>query len=196
MVTCPPCTINLSINRSINQFWRVWINQFNFEVSVGLVELLATLRDGRSSSIAGEKRTSSQAGARLPPNKRPCSTLPPKAGREALSNRVHRRVILRDFGDPIYKARSLPVLLGALADCVEGHQSLRQKAGLLHRDISIGNLVARKDGRGMLIDLDLAAKEERSSASGAKGKTGTRAFMAIGVPSPSTRRGKDLALDP
>jgi hypothetical protein len=60
------------------------------------------LRDGRSSSIAGEKRTSSQAGARLPPNKRPCSTLPPKAGREALSNRVHRRVILRDFGDPIY----------------------------------------------------------------------------------------------
>jgi serine/threonine protein kinase len=73
------------------------------------------------------------------------------------------------------------VLLGALADCVEGHQSLRQKAGLLHRDISIGNLVVRKDGRGMLIDLDLAAKEERSSASGAKGRTGTRAFMAIGV---------------
>jgi hypothetical protein len=32
-----------------------------------------------------------------------------------------------------------------------------------------------------LIDLDLAVKEQRISASGAKGKTGTRAFMAIGA---------------
>lgn len=32
-----------------------------------------------------------------------------------------------------------------------------------------------------LIDLDLAVKEQREVASGAKGKTGTRAFMAIGV---------------
>jgi hypothetical protein len=32
-----------------------------------------------------------------------------------------------------------------------------------------------------LIDLDLAIKEPREVASGAKGKTGTRAFMAIGA---------------
>ncbi|KAH6988698.1 hypothetical protein EDB80DRAFT_555094, partial [Ilyonectria destructans] len=32
-----------------------------------------------------------------------------------------------------------------------------------------------------LIDLDLAIKEKREGASGAKGKTGTRAFMAIGA---------------
>jgi hypothetical protein len=32
-----------------------------------------------------------------------------------------------------------------------------------------------------LIDLDLAIKESRDGASGARGKTGTRAFMAIGV---------------
>jgi hypothetical protein len=38
-----------------------------------------------------------------------------------------------------------------------------------------------KDNRGFLIDLDLAIKEQRISASGAKGKTGTRAFMAIGA---------------
>jgi hypothetical protein len=31
-----------------------------------------------------------------------------------------------------------------------------------------------------LIDLDLAIREERDGASGANGKTGTRAFMAIG----------------
>ncbi|KAH8742256.1 hypothetical protein F5883DRAFT_674415 [Diaporthe sp. PMI_573] len=32
-----------------------------------------------------------------------------------------------------------------------------------------------------LIDLDLAIREQREGASGAKGKTGTRAFMAIGA---------------
>ena len=38
-----------------------------------------------------------------------------------------------------------------------------------------------KDNRGFLIDLDLTIKEQRISASGAKGKTGTRAFIAIGA---------------
>ena len=32
-----------------------------------------------------------------------------------------------------------------------------------------------------LIDLDLAVREQREGASGARGKTGTRAFMAIGA---------------
>jgi hypothetical protein len=35
--------------------------------------------------------------------------------------------------------------------------------------------------RSFLIDLDLAIKEQRERSSGARGKTGTRAFMAIGV---------------
>lgn len=98
-----------------------------------------------------------------------------------LPNRVHRRVILSDHGMPIYDAGSRPLLLAALADCIEGHESLRQKAGLLHRDISVGNLMVGKDSRGFLIDLDLAIEEQRIAASGAKGKTGTRAFMAIGA---------------
>ena len=98
-----------------------------------------------------------------------------------LPNRVHRRLILSDYGIPIYKAGSRQALLAALADCIEGHESLRQTAGLLHRDISIGNLMVGEDNRGFLIDLDLAIHEQRVSASGAKGKTGTRAFMAIGA---------------
>jgi hypothetical protein len=35
--------------------------------------------------------------------------------------------------------------------------------------------------QSFLIDLDLAVKEQRERVSGARGKTGTRAFMAIGV---------------
>ncbi|KAM7191172.1 hypothetical protein V8F33_009043 [Rhypophila sp. PSN 637] len=138
-------------------------------------------RIGRSSSIAGAKRSSHEAGAPLPPSKRLCSTSPTKAGSDALPNRIHRRVVLSDYGIPIYEASSREALLAALADCIEGHESLRQKAGLLHRDISIGNLMISKDSGGFLIDLDLAVREQRVGASGAKGKTGTRAFMAIGA---------------
>jgi hypothetical protein len=57
---------------------------------------------------------------------------------------------------------------------------------LLQGDISTGNLIVN-DNEGnpswsaFLIDLDLAIKEEREGPSGARGKTGTRAFMAIGL---------------
>ena len=144
-----------------------------------------TPRKGRSSSAAGTKRSSSQAGAPLPPSKRACSVSPTKAGSDALSNREHRRVILRDYGEPIYKASSRTSLLAALEGCIEGHESL-YTAGLLHRDISINNLMVNEGDDNpslpsFLIDLDLAVRVQREGTSGAKGKTGTRAFMAIGA---------------
>ncbi|WPJ64074.1 hypothetical protein SMAC4_13738 [Sordaria macrospora] len=140
-------------------------------------------RKGHSTSIAGKKRSSSQTDAALPSSKRSCTVSPTS---DALPNRVHRRVILRDYGQPIYKASSRAALLAALKGCIDGHESLWRKAGLLHRDISINNLMINEDPsnpswRSFLIDLDLAVRKERESASGAKGMTGTRAFMAIGV---------------
>ncbi|KAH8661037.1 hypothetical protein BGZ61DRAFT_485586 [Ilyonectria robusta] len=141
-------------------------------------------RKGRSSS-AGTKRPPSETDAALPPTKRSCSASPTKASIDAMPNRVHRRVILRDYGKPIYKASSRVALLAALEACIEGHQSLR-KVGFLHRDISINNLMINEDDenpsrRAFLVDLDLAIRDQRQDTSGAKGKTGTRAFMAIGA---------------
>ncbi|OAQ57431.1 FunK1 protein kinase [Pochonia chlamydosporia 170] len=145
---------------------------------------LSISRKGRSSS-SGVKRPSSETDAALPPSKRSCSASPTKPNPDALSNRIHRRVILRDYGKPIYKASSRAALLAALVGCIEGHESLH-KAGFLHRDISINNLMMNENKenpswRAFLIDLDLAIREHRDGASGAMGKTGTRAFMAIGA---------------
>ncbi|KUI73383.1 hypothetical protein VM1G_08934 [Cytospora mali] len=144
-----------------------------------------TLRKGRST--AGLKRSSSQTGASLPLSKRTCSTSSIKAAGSPDSNRVHRRVVLRDFGVPIYNASSPASLLRGLEGCIEGHESL-YKAGFLHRDISINNLMINEDNdsdnpswSAFLIDLDLAIREQRDGVSGAKGMTGTRAFMAIGA---------------
>ncbi|KAM4064203.1 hypothetical protein HRG_007198 [Hirsutella rhossiliensis] len=148
-------------------------------------QLLREATDKGRSSGAGVKRPSSEMDAALPPCKRSGSTSPVKASIEALPNRIHRRVILRDYGKPIYNASSPVALLATLEGCIEGHQSL-YKAGFLHRDISINNLMINEDDenpsqRAFLIDLDLAIKAQREGASGAKGKTGTRAFMAIGA---------------
>ncbi|OAA64234.1 Protein kinase-like domain protein [Niveomyces insectorum RCEF 264] len=136
---------------------------------------------------SGSKRSSSQTAAQLPPTKRLHSASSTKAGSAVvLANRVHRRVILRDYGKPIYEASSPAALLQALRGCIEGHESLH-RAGFLHRDISINNLIINEDDSTnaswpcFLIDLDLAIRVQRVGASGAKGKTGTRAFMAIGA---------------
>jgi tRNA A-37 threonylcarbamoyl transferase component Bud32 len=84
---------------------------------------------------------------------------------------------------PIYKASSRSALLAAFERCIQGHESL-YKAGLLHRDISVNNLMINEDDdnpswSSFLIDLDLAIKELREAAIRVKGKTGARAFMAV-----------------
>lgn len=54
-----------------------------------------------------------------------------------------------DHEIPIYYNASSPeVLLAVLTDCIKGHKSLRKKASLLYRDISIGNFMVSKDNRG------------------------------------------------
>ncbi|KAH6705767.1 hypothetical protein EV126DRAFT_457884 [Verticillium dahliae] len=88
------------------------------------------------------------------PSKRSYSASPTKADKKALPNRIYRRVILCDYGKPIYTASTRSALLLAPEGCIKGHESLR-KAGFLHRDVS--------------------------GVSGLKGKTGTRAFIAIGA---------------
>ncbi len=82
------------------------------------------------------------------------------AGANALPNRVHRRVILSDYGTPIYEASSRVTLLSALKCCIHGHEAL-YKAGYLHRDILLHNLMIGEGRRGdswpaLLIDLDFA----------------------------------------
>ncbi|KAF2834372.1 hypothetical protein M501DRAFT_902888, partial [Patellaria atrata CBS 101060] len=97
-------------------------------------------------------------------------------------NRVHRRVILQDYGQEIYNAKTPTALLSAIKDCIEGYESLYNEASLIHRDISINNLMIHgSTGKGFIIDLDLAIDRDRAAPSGSRGRTGTSAFMAIAV---------------
>ncbi|KAF2179316.1 hypothetical protein K469DRAFT_301144 [Zopfia rhizophila CBS 207.26] len=143
------------------------------------------LRTGRSSSVARRKQSSSYTSAPLPPTKRTCSSSPVK-GKRVTANRVHRRVIVRDYGKAIYKASSRTSLLAALEGCIEGYKSLHTKAAMLQRDILPSNLIINKEDdnpswHAFIINLDLAIKKQQEKSSGAREKTGTRAFIAISV---------------
>lgn len=143
-------------------------------------------RAGRSSVI-GRKRSSDCVDPVLPPpSKRTQSSSPTKRAANGPPNRVHRRVIVQDYGQPIYESSSRVALLVGMEGCIAGYESLYSKAGLLQSDISPRNLLVNEDEgnsswRSFLIDLDLAIRAQRDKSSGARGKTGTRAFMAIGV---------------
>lgn len=99
-------------------------------------------------------------------------------------NRVHSRILMRK-GREIYNFDTPQELLLGLHDAIEGHRSLYQ-AGILHRDISIFNIMlalgTRSDSkRGFLIDLDMAIEIANLEPSTAPHRTGTREFMAIEV---------------
>ncbi|KUI73954.1 hypothetical protein VM1G_09464 [Cytospora mali] len=147
-------------------------------------DMLSTPQQGHS--IAGTKRLSSQTDAIMPPKKRQAHSVPLTKAPGNVQNRIRRRIIMSDYGKPIYKAGSHATLLRAFKDCIQGHQSLRSEAGLLHRDISINNMMVNEKTHdspwtGFLIDLDYSIQEAQLLASGARDRTGTKAFMAIGV---------------
>ncbi|KAG6025878.1 hypothetical protein E4U19_002897 [Claviceps sp. Clav32 group G5] len=132
-----------------------------------------------------------EEGSGLHPRKKICSSPPTDIATEPriekpneLRNRVHRRVIVQDYGKAIYKASSRQALLACLEGCIKGHQSLYE-AGILHRDISINNLMINEESETnqsfpyFLIDLDHAIKVDPNVLPNKRTKIGTRAFMAI-----------------
>jgi hypothetical protein len=83
---------------------------------------------GRSRSTA-RKGSSSSLNAPLPPNKRSCSTSPhADKGRSELLNRIHRCIILRDYGKYIYKASSRVAMLVVLEGNITGMRHSRDSS--------------------------------------------------------------------
>lgn len=154
---------------------------------------------GRGPSQSLSRKRSSSSSQTAPPasNKRSRSSRRSKDTGTLTHNRVHRRVITKDAGTPIYKASSPVAIINGFIGAIygkcaginiktisltcSGHESLLN-AGILHRDVSIGNIMlTEKEDDGFLIDLDLAIRSSDDQASGAPSKTGTKIFMAIGA---------------
>lgn len=95
-----------------------------FEAGSNTVE---TARKGRTG-IGSGKRTRSSSGidASSPPSKRTCSSSHTKSDQSHINrSRVHRRVIVRDYGKPLYRASSRIAMLAAMESCIEGMKLVR-----------------------------------------------------------------------
>ncbi|PPQ94988.1 hypothetical protein CVT25_003740 [Psilocybe cyanescens] len=101
-------------------------------------------------------------------------------------NRIFSRIVLQAYGQSIRHFDSKLHLLYAFRDAVAGHRNLWM-SGILHRDVSIDNVLLGQDGskegnRGVLIDFDMAIKVDRiRKPSQHLIRTGTRAFQSIAV---------------
>ncbi|KAF9520319.1 hypothetical protein BS47DRAFT_1335924 [Hydnum rufescens UP504] len=101
----------------------------------------------------------------------------------------HYRMALGDVGRPLTSFRSSRELVNAIADAMEGHQDAFERANILHRDISVGNILIKDDGRGMLIDWDLSVNNsDPVSAARRMKRTGTWQFISISLLLNTSRR--------
>ncbi|PFH47952.1 hypothetical protein AMATHDRAFT_6258 [Amanita thiersii Skay4041] len=72
--------------------------------------------------------------------------------------RVQTRLVMKGMGYPLKHSVSCLELVTALRDCINIHKQMYLN-GVLHRDISLGNLLIQTNGAGQLIDFDRAKRE-------------------------------------
>ncbi|KAJ1641609.1 hypothetical protein LPJ64_006433, partial [Coemansia asiatica] len=97
--------------------------------------------------------------------------------------RVHKRIATTPIGLPISKAKSVPELLIIVADVMRCHHAIYEECRILHRDVSINNIMfCRTPGggvAGLLIDFDHAMDEEHENDKPHDMRTGTMPYMSI-----------------
>ncbi|PFH46480.1 hypothetical protein AMATHDRAFT_69759 [Amanita thiersii Skay4041] len=69
--------------------------------------------------------------------------------------RVQTRIVMKGSGYPLTYASSCLEIATVLRDCISLHKKM-YLSGVLHRDVSLGNILIMNNGSGRLIDLDRA----------------------------------------
>ncbi|TFY76453.1 hypothetical protein EWM64_g7557 [Hericium alpestre] len=105
-----------------------------------------------------------------------------------LEIRIHRRIVLKDCGTPIQNFSTRRELVGVFIDTIKTHRALHDLKKILHRDISLRNIMIFENGSlpgkrpGLLIDIDYSVKTDREFDTDLTNhRTGTLPFMAIDV---------------
>ncbi|KAF8447201.1 hypothetical protein L210DRAFT_3641170 [Boletus edulis BED1] len=91
----------------------------------------------------------------------------------------HYRLVHGIVGRPLFKFECTKQLLTAVFDALQAHAHAVNCARILHCDISSGNIILTDEGRGLLIDWELAEMMDKCGSEG--GRTGTWPFMSANL---------------
>ncbi|KAG2095105.1 uncharacterized protein F5147DRAFT_778800 [Suillus discolor] len=94
----------------------------------------------------------------------------------AIIPHIHYRLVLNIVGKQLCEFASSHQLVTAVRDALIAHKDTYHKAGVLHQDLSAGNIVIH-DGKGILIDWDLSKLIDIKGARQVT-RTGTWQFMS------------------
>lgn len=94
------------------------------------------------------------------------------------------RIVMEVYGPDISRYKSRYQLVSALRSAIKAHRNLHTQAGVLHRDISILNILLGDEDSldAFLIDMDMAIFHENPPCeTSAQKRTGTRNYQSIEV---------------
>ncbi|KAH9017101.1 hypothetical protein EDB83DRAFT_191348 [Lactarius deliciosus] len=103
---------------------------------------------------------------------------------------VHYRLVLETLGEPLHTFKSTRELCKVIRDAITAHTGAYERVGILHRDVSAGNILITEERSGILIDWDLSKKvvKDGSGTQRQHSRTGTWQFISIArLRDPSTR---------
>ena len=156
------------------------------------VDVMSGIRQGHTPTMrAGLILQETQPRPGRPTVEFTTAQMPPGAP----ENRLLTRIALSPVGEPLTLVTNndeVKSLLLSILSALIAHRELYFDRGILHRDISINNILQTADGiansNGLLIDLDYALEVgipggsgTRAGRSGAPHRTGTLPFMAIPI---------------
>ncbi|KAJ7057793.1 hypothetical protein C8F01DRAFT_1028070 [Mycena amicta] len=116
---------------------------------------------------------------------------------QAARQHQHYRLVLNAVGRPLVEFGSTYELVKCVLDAVQAHSDAWTKAGVEHRDVSVGNIiiiVLNGIARGLLIDWELSRYESDEHAR-AYERTGTRQFMSARLSATTEQQARELADD-
>ncbi|RPB21138.1 hypothetical protein L211DRAFT_453407 [Terfezia boudieri ATCC MYA-4762] len=136
-------------------------------------------REERPKPVPILNESRKRAGSQLE-SSRPSKTNKPKDS-EVVQARARSFMVVRNVGKPLNSGIRPLNLAETLRDAINCHRSLYEKAGILHCDVSIYNIMRMRSTsglKGFLIDLDYAHQLSNSQEQSLC-ITGTAPFMAL-----------------
>ncbi|KAF9270575.1 hypothetical protein L218DRAFT_983055 [Marasmius fiardii PR-910] len=96
-----------------------------------------------------------------------------------LRGHCHTRLVFKECGKDLRNTKTIREMVCAIRDSIIAHKDAYEKAGILHRDISVRNIIIMSDRTGRLIDWDLCqSRHNHNKGPRTNRRTGTWQFVS------------------